>query len=127
MARLLFSAALLLGACSSSASPEQVRLMDQVEGRVQLPAGARPLTDYARYYAADGSGRVVAIYTLFVAPSLDDHDLPTGQRRWVADYGHLPNVTGGGCDTVHVVFTPATGAFEDSACNGRGGLPVEGS
>lgn len=96
--------------------------MDSIEERVQLPVGAWPLADYARYYAADPSGRVIAIYTTFSVPTMEDHDLPIGQRRWVDEYGHLPNVIGGGCDTVHIAYYPATDRFAPPACNGRSQL-----
>jgi hypothetical protein len=127
MKKRLFSAALLLSACSSPESAEQKRLMDTIEARVQLPFGAHPLSAYARYYSSKPNGRVVAIYTRFVSSHLPDHDLPTGRRRWVSDPGHLPNVVGGSCETVNIVFDPATDTLEQPACNGGGGLPPGGS
>lgn len=121
MGRRLLIATLVLSACSSSASPEQERLMDTIETRVRLPPGARPLTAYARYYALDGTGRVLAIYTTFVAWHLAGNDLPVGRRRWLADYRHLPNnIIGDGCNMVSVVFTSSTGTFEQPACNASG-------
>jgi hypothetical protein len=119
----LLSAALLLSACSSPVSPEQQRLMDTIEARVQLPRGAHSVSQYARYYAFDDSRRIVAIYTTSVFPNLPDHDLQVGRRRWVSRDGHLPNISGGVCETVHVVFSPATNEFEQAACNGGRGLP----
>jgi len=113
----------LLGACVQPGSPQHERIMDTIERQVQLPVGARPLADYARYYATDPSGRVIAIYTTFSAPTMEDHNLPVGQRRWVEEYGHLPNMVGGGCDTVNIVYYPATGGFELPACNGGSQLP----
>lgn len=101
--------------------------MDTIEARVRLPSGAHRLNEYARYYASDPSGRVVAIYTTFVSPTLKDHDLPAGHRRWVSDYGRLPNIIGGRCETVNILFFPATNAFEQPACNGGGGPPPERS
>ena len=93
--------------------------MESIEKQVQLPVGARSLTDYARYYANDPSGRVIAIYTTFSAPTMNDHDLPVGHRRWIEEYGRLPNVVGGGCGTVNIVYYPATDRIALPACNGR--------
>lgn len=105
--------ALLLIGCASDEEREHASLMDEVEQRVRLPDGSQPLNEYARYYAIDGQGRVVAIYTTFVEP-----DLPAGQRRWVGDQSKLPGISDGGCGVVNVLFNPATRKVEEAFCNG---------
>ena len=112
---------LILSSCSQAYSPEKEGIMDRIESGVELPNGAKRLDDYARYYSTSASGSVVATYTTVVLPNVRFHDLPTGKRRWVNDSAKLPNLIGGGCSTVHVVFYVDTGAFGEIACNGSVG------
>ena len=119
MTRRFLFVALLLGACSNAASREKNRIMDTIEAHVQMPSGAHPINEYARYYAWDSSGRVFGVYTT-VPLGFSLHRTRSGQRTWVRDTGHLPNIVGGGCETVNLVFNPATRTFGDTACNGSG-------
>jgi len=114
----LIIAASLLSACSTAEERQHFRLMDQIERQVQLPAGSRPLAKYARYYAFDKRGRVVAIYTTYLEPDYKSLNLPAGHRRWVSEEGKLPAISDGGCGVVEVHFDPATNEVIGTACNG---------
>jgi hypothetical protein len=93
--------------------------MDQIEKQMRMPAGSRPLAEYARYYAFDKKGRVIAIYTTWIEPDHASLNLPAGQRRWVPDEGQLPNISEGGCGVVEVLFDPATDEVKRAECNER--------
>jgi hypothetical protein len=84
---------------------------------VKLPRDARPLNEYARYYALDGQ-KIVGTYTRFVDLKNSFYDLPIGQRRWVDDYRSLPLISDGGCTVVNVLYDDSTGQIEQAACNG---------
>ena len=84
-----------------------------------MPAGSRPLAEYARYYASDKSGRVIAIYTTWIEPGHESLNLPAGRRRWVADVGNLPAISDGGCGVVEVLFDPASAEVKRAQCNAR--------
>lgn len=94
-------------------------MMRQIEQRVQLPAGAERLEQYARYYAMDGS-RVVGRYitATHFDPQNEYYDLPTGQSRWIEDHRGLPGISDGGCSVVNVRYDPATQKVEHAFCNG---------
>jgi hypothetical protein len=108
-----------LSACSDAEEPRHSKLMDQIEKRVRMPVGSRPLAEYARYYAFDKKGRVTAVYTTWVEPDVASLNLRAGQRRWVSDEGHLPLIFEGGCGVVEVIFDPATDKVERAECNQR--------
>ena len=135
-------APVLLLACSSPTKSERDVLMDRIERQVKLPEGARPLKDYARYYANGERGEIEAIYVIPFSEKVlpgeiceellenfatkqvpctdleNPFDLPAGQRRWVKDRQHLPAISDGGCDIVNVRFDPSIGKIMESACNG---------
>jgi hypothetical protein len=111
-------AVLLLSACSTAEERQHSQLMDQIEKQVRMPAGSRPLAEYARYYAFDKRGRVVAIYTTLREPSYESLNLPAGQRRWVSHEDRLPGISDGGCGVVEVLFDPATEQVTRAECNG---------
>lgn len=96
---------------SSIALPEQEAMMDRIESRLELPADAHGLTEYARYYAWD-DGRVVAVY---IAAG---RDVRAGERHWLADNRDLPMHLDGGCDVISVVYDLETQSVEQSLCNG---------
>jgi len=112
-------ATLSLAACSSAEERQRELLMDRLEARAQLPPGSLAIGRYARYYAADPLGRITAVYITYVGPDRD-HDLPLGRRKWLDDHRRLPNVSGGGCRVVHLLFDRATRELEQAACNGTG-------
>lgn len=92
--------------------------MNEIESRVSLPSGARPLNEYARYYAYE-HGDVVAEYW---APWKDDplkdpKALAAGQRRWVHDTRDFPVVFEGGCSVVNITFEPARSRVKNVSCN----------
>jgi hypothetical protein len=135
---------LALGSCSSPAEREHNRVMDQIEARVHLPAGARRLQNYARYYAYGDHRNVIAEYVIpmndapqpgeicedlsanFTSqkvpcqPFKTDWAMPAGERRWMADQGHLPGVSDGGCSVVVLEFDLKNSEFTHVACNGVG-------
>jgi hypothetical protein len=116
---ILLIATFLLSACSAAEERQHSQLMDQIEKQILMPAGSRPIAEYARYYAFDKKGRVIAIYTTWIEPDDASLNLPTGQRRWVSDEGHLPGISEGGCGVVEVLFDPATDEVKRAECNER--------
>lgn len=109
--------AILIAACSENAETPYKSTMDTIERQVQLPIGAAPLDEYARYYAADDN-EIVAIYISLVDPANPYYDLPRGQRRWLADHRKLPLINDGGCSVVCIRYNPATGKTDIPVCNG---------
>src|SRR5690349_5953289 len=65
-------AAGFLAACASETVDEREAIMDLIERQVQLPTGARPLGEYARYYADTGNGEITAVYMM----PMDDQPRP---------------------------------------------------
>ncbi len=55
-------ALLLIAAASPNGSRGHDRLMNEIERKVVLPKGARPLSAYGRNYAFSGRDKVVATY-----------------------------------------------------------------
>ncbi|GAA3888024.1 hypothetical protein GCM10022276_03920 [Sphingomonas limnosediminicola] len=98
--------------------------MDQIEKKVRMPAGSRPLAEYARYYAFDKRGHVIAVYTTFLEPSYTSLNLPAGHRRCVSDEGKLPSISDGGCGVVEVRFDPTAEEVLGVACNGLAYCPL---
>ena len=91
--KLIAVATILLTACSSSEERKHDALMDQIEKQVRLPDGARPLTEYARYYTSDRDGRVFAVFTTFREPKFDTFNLEPGKRRWVSNPVQMPAIS----------------------------------
>ena len=115
--------------------------MDAIEARIRLPAGAFPISAYARLYAYAPDGGVSAIY---VIPSernaaacanelaLEAKDklevisfycqppkgISAGERRWVSNHRSLPIVDDGGCHFVDVRYDPATQKIDLVECHG---------
>lgn len=92
-----------------AASPADEALLDRIEARVKLPTGAAPLASYARYYARQANGEIVAIYL-----RLGD-DAPG--RRWVSERD-LPLVADGGCSVVTIIVE-SSGTVRSATCNGE--------
>ena len=139
--RIAATAALLSG-CSTPEERGREALMDQIEKQVQLPKGARPLSEYARYYAETGKSEVHAVYLIPISgelgpgegcseltenfslkdvpcePTADFPGLAPGERKWVADEDELPFMMDGGCMQVTVVFDKAKSVIRSAHCNG---------
>jgi hypothetical protein len=142
--KLLLAAALLaLFPTGSARDLRQTRLMDEIEMRVTLPKGARPLVQYARFYAEGRSGDIVGIYLLPVSPpdagsscvqyrdgktirlKLKDCVRPksdleravAGTRTWLSRQDELPMIADGGCSVVTVAYRPSTRVLR-AFCNG---------
>ena len=109
--------AILIVACSKNAEAPHKSTMDTVERQVQLPIGAAPLDEYARYYAVDGN-EIVAIYISLVDPTNPYYNLQRGQRRWLADHRKLPLINDGGCSVISFRYNPTTGKTDIPLCNG---------
>jgi hypothetical protein len=59
------AAALLLPESSASHDEQRhARIMDEIERKVRLPAGAERLDSYARSYAPGAHGKVVGTYVI---------------------------------------------------------------
>ena len=139
---ILVTAAILLINCSSPGERKQNALMDKIEEQVQLPEGARPLGDYARYYTYGKNGDVHGVYLIpfndeprpgesceklianftsrdVPCPPMQSPDaLAVGKRQWLEDRRDLPFVNDGGCMEVDVVFDPSKARVKSVDCNG---------
>src|SRR4051812_49412318 len=73
VARLALLTFLLID-CSSPETRRHDELLNKIEASIRLPAGAKPLSSYVRYYAPAGSGHIAGVFML---PGLDE--LPPGQ------------------------------------------------
>jgi hypothetical protein len=144
----ILAALVTLGSSSAAERPVHDVLMDEIERQVRLPAGARPLHEYGRYYAFEASDRVKAVYLLPDEPAgllpaewaceqvvalgngsttraipcppepATSLSLEAGARRWLADSEALPIVFDGGCTIVHLAYDLETGKIEHVFCNG---------
>ena len=105
---LILSAAGLLIATQSEATPDQDKLIARIEATVRLPRGARPLSTYSRYYWWGTPGKTVeAIYI-------------TAQRagtRWLRKENPSLRAPDRGCGTIFVRFELRTGVAS-AACDG---------
>lgn len=89
--------------------PALAAQMDRIEQALRLPAGARALGDYARYYAwADADAtKVTGILLLGPAPG----------RKWV-NFDTLPTAMAPGCAVVELVFDVPRNAVDAAYCLG---------
>jgi hypothetical protein len=149
---LAVCAVLLCGGCSREAGtavtdPVNGRLMEAIERQVRMPPGARPLNDYARFYARApvdlnvAKGTVMGVYRIpatlsppppgAICEAFTEHGglrkvpcdpgvhrLLAGQRKWLEDYMALPFVDDGGCNTVNVEFDSEKQIVQRVYCNG---------
>src|SRR4051812_6691372 len=151
----LLLAALLVAAPGLAAGPtapksrppgaeqrRQAQLMDEIETRLILPSGALPARRYARFYAFEAPGKVIAVYVIPDPPDppgarCDEmtadgkfHPIacppfrawppgvPAGHRRWVRDRRDMPLIFDGGCNQITVTYDLKSGKIESAACNG---------
>jgi len=127
-------------ACTSTAERQQSALIDRIEARISLPAGAWPLKKYARYYASDAHGDVAAVYFVHregemqEAKSFCAHGdvrvfpcgtepgtlrmIRNGQRVWLDSPDEFPGMSGGGCGEVDIHYHVKTDRFDTLECNG---------
>lgn len=112
--------------------------MDKVERAVQLPAGAEPLHNYARYYAFNKGGDIIGVYLLLIDQSSeacteDDGkggtrptecftvnwgNIKAGERLWVERESKLPMIFDGGCSVIRVTYVPWRNHVTEITCNG---------
>lgn len=136
---------LLLTAGTSPLGPQECdRLAEKIEAKVELPAGAKPLSAYGRNYAFRNNGEVVGVYMLpFMV--FDGHEscfdgagkpctkeardrlkrysdarrasqASPGTRRWFASERDLPLIMHGGCTRITVIYDIPTG-LASARCN----------
>ena len=130
------STAALSGCGSSTAKGE----LANIENQVSLPAHARPLSAYSRYYARAGDGTIWGVYVIHekgyakqvaeFCRRLPDKPFPcpvnggrvrlvtAGQHVWAPSVEDLPGMSGGGCLQVTVHFNPRKNSFDRVECNG---------
>jgi hypothetical protein len=134
---------MLVSGCSSPQERKREALMNKIEKQVQLPKGARPLSEYARYYADKGDGVVAAVFLIPLSdemrpgegceellenfasrevpcePMQFEWAMPAGERRWFKDQRDLPWINDGGCAQVDVEFNIAKSTVKYVECNGE--------
>lgn len=91
----------------AASDPALAPVMDRVEKAVAMPAAARPIADYARFYSWADAGRtkVTAVYLLGGSSS----------RKWIG-FDELPMPIEAGCAYVSLVFDTPTGRVEELDC-----------
>ena len=83
--------------------------VDDIEAHVQMPAGAQPLDQYARYYAQDkDKGFVHGVYVL---------DGKDKAGIYIVDFDQLPIISDGRCNVIDVTFIRKIHALR-AACHG---------
>lgn len=130
--------------CSSPKDRAREQLLDTIEHSIRLPAGARPFSSYARYYAPSGRDEVVGI---FILPGLDElpagegceelreigtsapcsFDWPkstevgAGNRVWLSDYAKLPMPMrdARNCGLISMVYQTSKRRFIEVVCYGE--------
>jgi len=123
--RIVFAIAslIILAGCEPAEDNTHSALMDEIEGSIRLPSGARPLDGYARYYT-EYEGAVHGAFTTEVeAPRPSDYsceellsngrskavpcpaiaDARLGERRWVT-FEDYPAVAGEDCSAIQLAF-----------------------
>lgn len=136
--------ALLLASCSTPEKRVHDALMDGIEQAIRLPAGAKPLDAYVRYYAGPDGEEIAGVYIL---PGLDELPpgegcdqlrvdsgvepctfgwpkstrLGAGNRVWLGDYSELPMPMRetGDCGVVTVSYQTSERRFSDVRCFGQ--------
>lgn len=111
--------ALLMLAGLAPETAEHTALMDEIEAKVVLPEGARPLNDYGRHYAFGEPGEVQATYLVPMGVPRPSQ-APAGQRRWYRSVQAMPWISDGGCRMVTIRFDLATHRLLSAKCNGLG-------
>lgn len=86
----------------------QVELMNRIERQLFLPAGAKPLSSYTRFYYDAGPDVVAGTFV-------------RGQegRRWVNSPLDAPGIKDGGCDIVNDRFDRPSNRITAVYCNGE--------
>lgn len=82
-----------------------------VEKAMVLPAGARPLADYGRYYAGKAAGNKHTIIGVLMLHA------PTPGITF-SDPAHLPNVFDGGCGVIDVEYEVEARLVTRLSCHG---------
>lgn len=137
-------AALSLTSCLSPEDRAREKLLDGIEQAIRLPAGAKPLDSYARYYAPSSPDEVTGILILpgldELAPGVGCEELGenatsapcsfewpkssavgAGNRVWLSDYTKLPMPMRdtGNCGLISVVYQSSQRRFVEVACFGQ--------
>jgi hypothetical protein len=115
-------------------------LLENIEKGVVLPAGARPIRDYSKYYSFTKSGMIKALYIIHDPNFVQDARLrckeshlsrfpcgpvpgelalvQPGHRKLLANPSELPTADGGGCTVIQFIYDPAKRAQSPAQCNG---------
>jgi hypothetical protein len=80
----------------------------EIESKIKLPSGSRPLSSYVRYYSSDENGTVIATYFFDSTPG----------RVVIVGKGDMPGIMDGGCDVINVRYSVSNRQFEQVFCNG---------
>jgi hypothetical protein len=100
----------LVGACSRSTNLTRHIEMERIEREVRLPAGARPLPAYDRFYAETDRGRILGVYLL----AGRGHG---GESHWLDDRKDLPFIEGGGCKEINLTVDRTNSIVTAISCN----------
>jgi hypothetical protein len=116
--------------------------MNEIESTIQLPTGARPLANYARYYAYITPDEIMGEYMLphlddppgqeceninanFTTrtvpcslPAIEGKEVGANERAWLDDYRNMPMGDDGKCGALTFAFHVAAHRFEGVSCVG---------
>jgi len=137
---------ILTGAMSPDTARRHEDLMNEIEKRIVLPPGARPLSAYGRNYAFSGRDRVLAVYLIperryderggcvhgdgiactkqEVRALVRESDIliasqaAAGRRRWHEQASSLPDISDGGCTQITIRYDMPRKRVLSVACNG---------
>jgi hypothetical protein len=135
----VFSACLMMAAlfaaAASAAPPPDRATIATIERLVKLPAGARPLRSYDRWYlyrTVSGRRMVEGLYLGTEYEDMRERQARNDPEFWKAASQQRPGrvhpvsnawempagIDDGGCDEVHVLYDVAAGRVTRVACNG---------
>jgi len=84
--------------------------IDELERTVKLPAGAKSLEQYSRYYAGATRNGIQVVLATYISG--------LNVSRIIASEAALPRILDGGCDIVNVEYDVKRHRFVAIYCNG---------
>jgi len=102
-------------ASSQSWLPDR-RTIDEIEAKIEMPAGARPVADYLRFYTGDRKdGRPVVLGTFVLRDLLQRPAAPIN----IVEKPDMPIILDGGCAVVNLEFDTQRKQIVSISCNGH--------
>lgn len=109
--------AALISSCQSQPN-DGAFVYRRIEPLVLEKRPSLDLSQYARFYADDGTGGIFAVYVRG-GTHHNGRPAPASSVRWVPKKDQLPQIQDGGCDVVNVHFDEELGGLKSVSCNGE--------